>query len=508
MTKSFSVLKNSAYNLIAWALPVVVNILAIPYIVKTLGYDEYGVWALVTAIIGYFAVMDMNLVQGGIRYLSEFHAKNDQEKVRQVISLGLLTYLGIGFIGMILISLSTGSFFLSFLKIPPSLVPLSRKVLYIAAVGFLVTMAQKYLASVPKALHRFDIGSKVEVFFNISLTAATVLLLYMGYGLLEIVLIRVVASFLNAMTFYYMIKKLIPYMSFTLIIPIVMAKQLASFSLYTFLSRIGTTSSNHFAKIIVSSVLGTTSLTLYSVPYLLVTRIMSISIRITTVFFPIASELGSMGERKRLYAMYLRMSRYICFMNTALVTVICLFSFDIMRLWMGYEFAQKTSYILVLIALATYIQTFSNLPSLLNDGLDHPKVTGYFALLRAVILIAAMIVGGKLYNLYGIAWAHFLSSLLFSLLFNLYVHKHTIGFPLKIVVRDAYAKTFLFAAGLSVVVLFSNVLMRPWNQHFFVIASKFILVSLALFFFGYFVILDQDIKEKISVGRLRKQNSV
>lgn len=492
---SHSILKNSVYNLFGWILPLVVSFLTVPYIVRMLGDDGYGVLMLVIAVIGYFSLLDINLTAGSIRYVAEYHAKGDKNSVNEVLSLSLLSYTVIGIIGASLIYFSTDLFLMDWLKIPQDLKGVTRIIFHLAAIGFFLNIIQSYLSSIPKAIHRFDIAAKIEAGFGISLMVLTVALLYMGFSLLGVVILRLIIAFLNCMTLFVVVKKMIPYSRFISSISRAVIHKMASFSGYSFLSKIAGTITGNTDRLIIGTLISSAAVTLYTIPFLLASRLMNISVRLSMVLFPVASELGALGKREDLKEIYISMSRHIFFLNIVITTILCLFSEQILQIWMGNDFAQKTHIILVLIALGIFIDTLTNLPSLVNDGLSFPQVTGGFAFARALFGFLALLIGAIYYGLLGVAAAYTASSLIFGILFLLYVHKKTIKISFWILVKEAYLKSLIF----SLFIVSGTLLFRTFLPTSKIAVMAELIFIVALFgVFAYKNVLNGEWKEKIN----------
>lgn len=59
-----AVLRNSFANFLGGALPALITIATLPIIVSGLGEATYGIFALIVAIVGYFAIIDINITAG------------------------------------------------------------------------------------------------------------------------------------------------------------------------------------------------------------------------------------------------------------------------------------------------------------------------------------------------------------------------------------------------------------------------------------------------------------
>lgn len=454
-----SLLRNAAFNFLGAAVPAVLAIATIPYIVSVLGASDYGLLALITSIVGYFALLDINITASTTKYVSQYKASGDAHRLNETICFGLLIYGGIGLIGM------TGLYFAARLLVTGVFsVPVDRQseavvAIQIAALGFLFGQVQAYLQSLPGALMRYDISGRMEAAFGTLVPLTTVALLYMGHGLVELVWLRVCMSLLQALLMAYMLHRLIPTLRWSTPSQDIRNLML-SFSAYSFLSRIAALTYANADKLIISARVGVSALTFYVVPATLANRVMSLVFRLSGVMFPHASALAAQGRLVELERDYLSASRYLLFINGAIALVLATLASPILSLWLNPEFARTGTTVMVMIALAQWADSTTNLPSLVNDGLGHPKVSGMFALARAGLGLGFIFVGVWRFGIEGAAGAHLLASMLMSLAFVLYVHGRTVPISLRNLYRQVYQPVMLALIPLAL----TGVLLMPFAQ--------------------------------------------
>lgn len=454
-----SLMRNAAFNFLGAAVPAVLAIATIPYIVSVLGASDYGLLALITSIVGYFALLDINVTASSTKYVSEFKASGDTQRLNETICFGLLIYAGIGLIGM------TGLYFAAHILISTVFtVPLNRQneavtAIQIAALGFLFGQVQAYVQSLPGALMRFDISGRIEAVFGTVVPLATITLLYAGYGLVELVWLRVGMSLLQAALIWHLLQKLLPTLRWSTPSQDI-RNMMLSFSAYSFLSRLAALTYANADKLIISARVGVTALTYFVVPATLANRVMSLVFRLSGVMFPHASALAAQGRLAELEHDYLLASRYLFFINGAIALVLATLANPILSLWLSPEFARVGTTIMVLIALAQWVDSTTNLPSLVNDGLGHPKVSGLFALSRAALGLGLIFGGVWLFGIEGAAGAHLVASVIMSLAFVMYVHGRTVPITLEALFKQAYqpALSVLLPVGIA------GVLLMPWAQ--------------------------------------------
>jgi len=415
-------LANSIRNLLASAIPALVNLCSIPYIVKALGGENYGAFTLVGSIIGSFSLLDINVTSGSVKFVAEHNARGEKRELCEVISFGGSLYLLIGIVGSSVLLFFAEPLIRYVFNVSAHQSALVTLTLKIAAAGFFLNQLQVYLNSIPQSLNRFDITSVLEIFFGIMVPLFSVLLLWLGYGLREMVAFRVAASGLNVLLLLWIISRLIP--DFRWVWPSkAMTRKLASFSGYAYLSRIAAITYNHADRLVLGSLVSMTELTYYTVPSTLVNRLLGLTFRIASVFYPLASTMDALGDHEQLERLYLSVTRYLNYINTFFVLVLSLFAYQILSWWLGDEFARRGRWIMVTMALAMLFDAFTNLPSLLSDALGYPRITGMFTVTRAAIALGLTVALTKKMGIAGAALSHLIAFSLSSVLFLFFAHR-------------------------------------------------------------------------------------
>lgn len=455
-----SLMRNAGFNFLGAAVPALLSLATIPYIVSKLGYADYGLLALVTSIVGYFALLDINITASSTKYVSEFHAARDSQRLNETICFGLFVYGTIGLVGMTGLYCGAHTLVTAAFSVPVNRQHEATVAIQVAALGFLIGQVQNYIQSLPGALMRFDISGKTEAVFGAVVPLATIGLLYNGYGLVELVWLRVGMSLLQAILIWHMLRRLLPALRWSSPSRVI-RNMMLSFSAYSFLSRLAAITYAHADRLIIGARVGVADLTHFVVPSTLVNRVMALIFRLSGVMFPHASALAAQERMEELETHYLLASRYLFFVNGSIALMLATLANPILSHWLSPEFAQTGTIVMVTIALAQWVDSCTNLPALMNDGLGHPKVSGLFAFGRALLGLGLTVAGVWLLGINGAAGAHLLASIVGSTVFVSYVHGRTVPVELKKVVRQAYEPALSVLLPTCVI----GILLSEWAQH-------------------------------------------
>lgn len=445
-------LRNSLWNLTGSALPALVALATVPLLVRGLGIEGFGIVTLITSVIGYFGIFDVNLSAGSIKYLSEYHARQDTRRFAETFWFGIAFYALLGLAGGLLLFTLAAPLLERFFSVSAALHDDALQGLQIAALGFALLQVQNYLLVVPQALQRYDRSARGEAFFGIAVNLISAAVALQGGGIAGVLASRVAVSAANLLWLCWLIRQLgMP------LAPALPGRDvcvaLAQFSGHSWLSRMASMLHQHADKLIIGALAGPVALALYTVPTQLASRILGLTYRLSSVIYPRVSALAATGEQRQLQGLYLDATRILTYLNFAVLGMIAITGELFLAKWVGPEFVADGYPVLLLVTAGLLVDSLTVVPSLVNDGLGHPKISGRFAIARGVLGVAMVWMGTSAGGIVGAAAAHLLSSLLMTALFLAYVHGRTIPSSLSETLRQCWAPSLGTGAAVLLLML-------------------------------------------------------
>lgn len=105
----------------------------IPFIIKTLGMEGFGLWSLIWSFLAIFELADLGFGASVIKYVADARGKGDYGRLRRIICTLFWIYVGLGFVVMLGIGVSL-IFFNRVFEIPANQADLALAVLLILGV--------------------------------------------------------------------------------------------------------------------------------------------------------------------------------------------------------------------------------------------------------------------------------------------------------------------------------------------------------------------------------------
>ena len=485
-----SPLRNAASNFLAGLLPALVLLVTTPILVRGLGADGYGTLVLILSITGYMSMFDINMTAGSVKFIAEYQAKQDPDKIMQVVCFGIAIYAAIALVGATLLFFGAPWLGAVFVKSPGDL---TADLIKIAALGFVFGQFQAFLMSVPQGMQRYDISARIETLFGTLAPILSASIVYFGANLAGVVWLRNLLGGLSLIVLTWACSKLLGrvYWSWP---PQIMRQKMLGFTAFAYLSRIASVTYTHADKLVIGAVLGAKDVAYFAVPTLLANRIFSLSFRLIHMVFPMSSALLASKRITDLERLLLTATRYTFYLNAAAVAVVCSLSGWFLSAWLGPDFAVKGRWIMTFVAGGALLDSLTNVPALVTDGGGRTRLTGSFAFARCLVGLAAVYLGAKLGGIEGVAIAHLATSTVFTVAFLTYFFHSVLRLSVWTWFRDAIAPGALVGMLMTVGAYLSTLL--PISDGRQTVTAAVVMAAIGLLG-GWYWILEADVRRKI-----------
>ncbi len=407
---SYKTLKNSAWGFLGYVIPILFSIVVTPVIIHKLGIVDYGVFVLANTIIAFLSLLDFGFTISLIKYASENYAKGEISELNSLLNAGHSLYLAIGVVGFVVFYL-VGTFFLPIFKISGSSVSHIGIVFLLAGLTFFFSSLLSVYQVVPHALQRFDVTTKLTTSQLIIGQIATLIAVLLGYKLKVMFLISLVTTIGLFLGYKWFCKRLLPQAEFGFSLNRQALKKIFYFGGFAALNNISSSALIQLDRLIIPILLGPAQLSYYSVPGGAVTKIPGFTSSFSGIFFPLSSSMQSLGEMDRLKVVYIKAFRNLSVLAAALTFALVIFARKILYFWIGPEFAENSTEILVILALTHYVLAlYAPLTNFLL-GLGKLKILAFNSVVLAIINLILLVILIPKMGIIGAAWAYLISVL-------------------------------------------------------------------------------------------------
>lgn len=413
---------------------VLSTLLLTPFIIRTLGQAEYGVYKLVVAINAYLLLLDLGVGNAIIRYIAKYRAEGEKEKEKQFIAIATIFYLLIAAISIIIGIVLINIFPTAFSKgLSYEEVRLGQKLLGITFINSAVTLGTTAYNNIIIAYEKFTasrVSSILQIVIRMILTYVTLII---GWGSIGIVIVNLLMTILCRGFFvYYVVFKLHLWPQFRNI-KFNFIKEILVYSSWILLQMIATQINASVDQILLGSLVPASAviLAVYGVGTQIVQYFQSIGSSFTGVLMPgVVKLVENDTSAERLTNEMIRIGRII-FMVLALIWYCFLINGkEFIILWAGIDNQEAYTVAIILMTVYIFILTESIGTQILWAMNEH-KEQAILKLLIVVMNIVLTITLIKWKPLIGATTGTFISLLLGDVVVMNMVFKRKIHISLR-----------------------------------------------------------------------------
>ena len=346
--------RNAAANWITFLFVAGVSFFLSPFVVHHLGNTSYGIWTVLTALVGYLGLLDFGVRGAVTRYVAHYHAVHDSESASSIVSAGFMMYGLLGTAAVLIAGLA-GYLAPALLNIPEAFIDDTRIVMVVGGVTVAVTLLGGVFGGVIVGLQRFDITSGVEITVTSVRTVSIVFALLHGYGLVSLAVIHLGGSVLSGVAAWALARRLYPEMRIRLHIRLwTHARKILSFSVFLSLIHIAGMIIYYTDVVVISLFLPVSLVTFYAIAGNLSQYASQLSSAISMPMTPRISASASSGKT-RIGEDIVRVARVATLVTAPIAATFWIRGESFINLWMGPEYGPASGEVLRILAFITLL---------------------------------------------------------------------------------------------------------------------------------------------------------
>lgn len=180
-----------------------------PYLIRSLGQAEYGVYQLVYSVTAYLMLLDLGIGNAVIRYMAKYRAENNKQKQEEFLGIATLFYGLIAIVVLVIGAVLLWVFPTAFAKgLTPEEITIGRKLLTVTMLSTAVTLGTSSFATTLMAYERFSFSKGLSILFSLLKIVFAMIALKLGMRSLGVVMVYFITNLLTrgAYTAYVLLK--------------------------------------------------------------------------------------------------------------------------------------------------------------------------------------------------------------------------------------------------------------------------------------------------------------
>jgi O-antigen/teichoic acid export membrane protein len=343
------------WNWLAVGTNIFAGVLLTPYIIRKLGDERYGIWALAFALIEYVFLFDLGFRSAIVTFVSRYRVRGETERINEVINTSL------GYLAAVAAFVMTAAFYLSghgskLFKITPGdqadFAFLIRLIGFTWATGIMSNIFQASL----EAFQKFKVYSHILVLMMVIRSGGCATLLLLGHGLRAMGVLVVTGQFLGYTLMFITFWRAFPALRFStrLFVP-ARWKEMAGYGVHSLVASFGSLTLNQGPPLIVGHYLPEAFVGYYTVPSRLLQYLVELTARIGFVTVPKTAELLAAGRTDQIIRLGIHINRYCLALFTPATTFLMVYATPLIERWIGPTYAVRSAPLLPILAVGIYL---------------------------------------------------------------------------------------------------------------------------------------------------------
>lgn len=473
-----------------------IGLILTPFIVRSLGNSEYGLYILIGSIIGYISILDLGLNNTIIRYVAKYRAEKDKQKEENFLATTMIIYAAISVITVaigILLYFNLDNFFEDSLTSDEKLT--AKKMFLILIFNLAITLPGGAFTAICNAYQKFVFPRVLLIIKYLSRAALIfTLLLYYPYALTLVWIDTVLNVTIIGISAFYVLKNLkvkfkLHKWNRKLI------QDIFSYSIWVFITAMVAKLQWNAGQITLGVFSNTTTVAIFGIGVVLGSYYAAFASAINTLLLPKATQMTVSQNNAHAYNSTMqKVGRINGFILFLVLSGFFLFGKQFINLWVGKTYipAWEIAFLIMIAMTLPLLQWFG------NSILEAKKKNRFRSLVSlftmGIAIIIAIILAPK-YQFQGVIYPLFVAMLINGFIMSWYYFK-----IFEFDFWDFIKKTILqpLLLGSFPVVLIFLFLKKYWQASnwldLILQISTFVFVYILL---TYFIVMNKDEKRMI-----------
>ena len=460
MNTSKQIKLGAVISYIAIGFNVLSGLIYTPWMIQTIGQDQYALYALALSIINIF-LMDFGIGSAVTRFLSKFYAENKQEEANQFMGIVYKVYIGIA--AIIAVALFVFYFLIDTIypKLTPSEISVFKVLYVIVACYSVISFPCMSFQGVLMANEKFIAVKLCNLGQKVLSVAMIVIFLISGQGVFALVFVHAVSNLVFHIVRYLIIKSKTKQKTYLRQWDGAQAKSLFGYSAWVTIMSIAQRCIFNIMPSLIAALVGSIEVTLFSLAATLEGYVFLFADAVNGMFMPkISRILATDTPGDSLNALMCKVGKFHVYTMGLLIVGFAGIGRQFIELWLGpgNEIVYYCALLLIVPSLIDVPQQVAK-TSLLALNIMKEQAVIYLIMAAVNIALSVILIPwlGAIGAAVAICVAYLIRTLLFNLLYGKKLPIRLSGYFKGCYLKWSVPAILAVLAGLILTSVFKNV---------------------------------------------------
>lgn len=393
-----------------------------PIILRYLGAEMFGLWAIAGSIMAYGGLFDFGLWGTVIKYISHHKTLNEYDTLKKFIStvMWLYTTIAILVFGLFYVLAPVATRLVSGSTSEPELF---RQLFVLVGLATSIMIVGMAPMAVLRGMKHFEQVNAIDVIGTLLTAVGTVFVLRSGYGVIGIIWVNIAGIVL-----YFLLGQLFIFLTDRRFLckwgapSREVGSDIFGYSRSLFVYELANRLNSKTDEATIGLLSSAAVVTPYNIARRYSDSVQIVSKQLVKLFYPLTAELFAKNEFDNLRTYSLIITRVTTAFSIGVAGLFVIFAEPVIKLWLGADFEVPQLVILIL-AVASVFQILQSPLSMTLKGIaKHQKLAVYAVTFGVLNLIISILLIGQ-YGLIGVAIGTLIPAIFESVLVTVHLLK-------------------------------------------------------------------------------------
>lgn len=393
--------RHSFYNLAGFAVPVVLGLAAMPFLVRGLGLPRFGVLALVWAAVGYFNVFGLGLDRALAFAVASRPSVGGGRRVAAVVWTALAASLALGAAAGAAV-LALAPLLVGVLRLPPELASEALLAFRLLAPALPFVVGAAALAGVLQGRRRFGLLNLAAVPASAWSYLGPLAVLPFSRSLVPVVAVLLAGRVLLFAAYLAMCLRVVPGLRRGVVVRPRLLAPLVRYGGWLSVSNVASPLMAYLDRFFVGALVSVTAVAYYATPHEVVTRLAALPGAVAAALFP---AVAAAADDPAAATLLERAARLVLVLVFPPALVLAAFGPELLGVWLGSDFAERSAPVLRLLAAGLVVNGLAMVAASALQARGRPDLTAKLHLAELPLFLGLLFLLASRYGMAGAAAA-------------------------------------------------------------------------------------------------------
>ena len=395
---------NALLNFLGLGVPLVLAFFIMPVAALNLGPARFGLLGLAWAITEYLTLFDLGLGRALVKFVADA-LHQPSSRLSELVSLSMAAQLVAGLVGGALVVVAAPLLVDRVFHVPAAVADEALRMFRVVGVTVPVVLLMTGQRAVLEGAQRFDLGALLKMLGSVAALIIPAIGAVLGWTLPAIMAGVLVARLIVCALYALAITRALPGFRWVGSTDWSILKQIISFGGWVLVSNTVSPLLVYFDRFALTTIAGLAATGFYTAPYEGVVRLLLIPVSLFGSLLPALASAEARSEQTRFIRLTSSSERVLLPVMALPITLIVVFAPEILRVWLGAEYALQSAAALRWLAIGVLANSLANPLFVALYAKNRPDLPAKFHLLELVLHIPVTIYLIRKFGISGAAAA-------------------------------------------------------------------------------------------------------